>query len=125
MRRPGRGQRQRSGAAVPHPHDQHNQKESSNSACYATLYTKKRIQFYPSAAYRDIISGTNLYYNASAGYDPATGLGTPDAWNIARDLAVFIPMDDRYVGVRMRRTPTYLSSIVYCHLSATFCCVNA
>jgi hypothetical protein len=40
----------------------------------------------PYLAYHDITSGTNLFYPATAGYDLATGMGTPDAWNIARDL---------------------------------------
>ena len=41
-------------------------------------------QIYP--AYHDIVTGTNLYYQANLSYDMATGMGTPDAWNIARDL---------------------------------------
>jgi hypothetical protein len=41
-------------------------------------------QIYP--AYHDIVTGSNLYYQAGLGYDMATGMGTPDAWNIARDL---------------------------------------
>ncbi|GCE20175.1 S53 family peptidase [Dictyobacter kobayashii] len=46
----------------------------------------------PYPAFHDIINGTNLYYKAGPGYDPATGLGSPIAWNIARDLAVIIPL---------------------------------
>jgi len=38
-------------------------------------------------AYHDITSGNNLYYSATAGYDPASGVGTPDVWNFARDAA--------------------------------------
>jgi kumamolisin len=34
-----------------------------------------------------VTSGNNLYYSATSGYDMATGVGTPDAWNFARDLA--------------------------------------
>jgi len=30
--------------------------------------------------------GTNLYYPAGPGYNLATGLGTPDVWNLTRDL---------------------------------------
>ncbi|GCE20172.1 hypothetical protein KDK_39720 [Dictyobacter kobayashii] len=41
-------------------------------------------QVYPP--YHDITTGSNLYYKAGPGYDMATGIGTPDAWNIARDL---------------------------------------
>ena len=36
--------------------------------------------------FHDITVGTNLYYPATPGYDLATGLGTPDVWNLARDL---------------------------------------
>ncbi|GLV53835.1 hypothetical protein KDH_06860 [Dictyobacter sp. S3.2.2.5] len=39
------------------------------------------------SAYHDVTSGNNLYYSATTGYDNATGIGSPDAWNIARDLA--------------------------------------
>jgi len=38
-------------------------------------------------AYHDVTSGNNLYYSATAGYDPASGVGTPDVWNLARDAA--------------------------------------
>ena len=41
----------------------------------------------PYAALHDITSGTNGAYNAGAGWDAVTGLGTPDVWNLARDLA--------------------------------------
>ncbi|MFI5337754.1 MAG: S8 family serine peptidase, partial [Opitutales bacterium] len=37
-------------------------------------------------AFHDVTMGTNLHYPATPGYDMATGLGTPDAWNLARDL---------------------------------------
>lgn len=39
------------------------------------------------APYHDITSGTNGAYNCSTGWDAVTGLGTPDLWNLARDLA--------------------------------------
>ena len=39
------------------------------------------------SAYHDITSGTNLFYSASSGYDLASGIGSPDIWNFARDLA--------------------------------------
>jgi kumamolisin len=35
----------------------------------------------------DVTAGTNDFYPAGPGYDMVTGLGTPDAWNLARDLA--------------------------------------
>jgi subtilase family serine protease len=39
------------------------------------------------SAYHDITSGNNLYYSATTGYDLATGIGSPDVWNFARDVA--------------------------------------
>ena len=39
------------------------------------------------APFHDVTSGDNLYYPATAGYDQASGIGTPDIYNIARDLA--------------------------------------
>ncbi|MGI8589274.1 MAG: protease pro-enzyme activation domain-containing protein [Chloroflexia bacterium] len=38
-------------------------------------------------AYHDITAGTNGVYNAGPGWDAVTGLGSPDLWNVARDLA--------------------------------------
>jgi subtilase family serine protease len=38
-------------------------------------------------AYHDITSGNNLYYSAGTGYDVASGIGTPNVWNFARDVA--------------------------------------
>jgi len=39
--------------------------------------------------FHDVTAGTNLFYAAGPGYDMATGLGTPNAWNLARDLAQY------------------------------------
>ncbi|HZC04494.1 MAG TPA: protease pro-enzyme activation domain-containing protein [Ktedonobacterales bacterium] len=53
-------------------------------AASATLYTLfNTSQTYP--AYHDVTSGSNLYYPATTGYDLASGMGTPDVWNLARD----------------------------------------
>ncbi len=38
-------------------------------------------------AYHDITVGNNLHFNATTGYDLASGIGTPDVWNFARDAA--------------------------------------
>lgn len=46
-------------------------------------------QQFPS--YRDVSSGNNLFYPATVGYDLATGLGTPDVFNIARNLQAAPP----------------------------------
>lgn len=37
------------------------------------------------APFHDVSSGNNLYYMAGSNYDLATGLGSPDVYNIARD----------------------------------------
>jgi subtilase family serine protease len=37
--------------------------------------------------FHDVSSGTNLFYPATANYDEASGWGSPDIYNIARDLA--------------------------------------
>ncbi len=52
----------------------------------AELYTLfNTTQTY--SAYHDITSGNNLYYPATTGYDMASGIGSPDVWNLARDAA--------------------------------------
>jgi hypothetical protein len=55
---------------------------SINSTLYSLFNTSQNY-----APYHDITSGNNLYYNATSGYDVASGIGSPDAWNIARDVA--------------------------------------
>ena len=41
-------------------------------------------QAYP--AFHDVQTGNNLYYNATPGWDYASGLGSPDGWNLLRDV---------------------------------------
>ncbi len=43
-----------------------------------------QAQFTP---FHDVTSGTNLYYPATTNYDEASGWGSPDVYNIARDVA--------------------------------------
>jgi kumamolisin len=43
----------------------------------------------PYPAFHDITKGTNLAYPATPGYDLSTGLGSPDAYNLARDLEAY------------------------------------
>src|SRR5713226_942349 len=44
----------------------------------------QQTQFAP---FHDVTSRTNLYYPATTGYDEASGWGSPDIYNIARDVA--------------------------------------
>lgn len=55
---------------------------SASADIYALFNTTQTYE-----AYHDITSGNNLYYSATTGYDVASGIGSPDAWNFARDAA--------------------------------------
>jgi kumamolisin len=39
------------------------------------------------APFHDVTSGTNLFYPATANYDMGSGIGSPDIFNIAQDIA--------------------------------------
>lgn len=56
----------------------------ANPALYALARTSQ-----PYPPYHDVTLGSNLAYPATPGYDMASGLGTPDAWNLARDLLAY------------------------------------
>jgi subtilase family serine protease len=67
--------------------NQYLQSQGKSRVGYAnpTLYTLYNAQQqYP--AFHDITSGNNLYYPATSNYDLASGMGSPDIYNIARDL---------------------------------------
>ncbi len=67
---------------------------------YMQAQGKKRIGFanpalyglfnaqQPFPAYHDVIAGNNLFYPATSNYDLASGIGSPDIYNIARDLVM-------------------------------------
>jgi kumamolisin len=74
----------------------------SASALIYRLYNTP--QTYP--AYHDVVAGNNLYYQATPGYDLATGIGSPDAWNIARDLTTVVPAGNTGAGVKLPLLPT-------------------
>ena len=54
----------------------------ANPALYKLFNTAQ-----PYSPFHDVIAGDNLYYSATRGYDLASGIGSPDIYNIARDLA--------------------------------------
>ncbi|HXZ05151.1 MAG TPA: protease pro-enzyme activation domain-containing protein [Ktedonobacteraceae bacterium] len=63
-----------------------NQQKSRIGFADPVLYgLENATQQYPP--FHDVTSGTNLYYPATAGYDEASGWGSPDIYNIARDVA--------------------------------------
>lgn len=45
-------------------------------------------------AYHDVIYSNNPCYPATTGYDMATGIGTPDVWNMASDLLLGVVAND-------------------------------
>ncbi|GAC1402293.1 MAG: hypothetical protein NVSMB49_18180 [Ktedonobacteraceae bacterium] len=52
-----------------------------NPALYHLFNTQQQ---YP--AFHDVTTGNNLFFPATPGYDLASGIGSPDVYNIARDL---------------------------------------
>jgi kumamolisin len=42
------------------------------------------------ADFHDVTAGGNRYYDAGPGWDYATGLGSPDVWNLTRDLTAYL-----------------------------------
>ena len=63
-----------------------NQGQSRIGFANPALYALQNAQ-QPFAPFHDITSGDNLYYAATSGYDEASGWGSPDVYNIARDFA--------------------------------------
>jgi subtilase family serine protease len=44
----------------------------------------------PYPPFHDVTAGSNRYYAARAGWDPATGLGSPNVYNLARDTVAYL-----------------------------------
>lgn len=44
----------------------------------------------PLAPYHDVNFGGNRFYQTTPGWDPATGLGSPDVFNLARDMVAYL-----------------------------------
>ncbi len=55
----------------------------ANPALYGVFNAQQSLP-----AFHDVTGGTNLYYPAAAGYDMASGIGSPDINNLAQDLAL-------------------------------------
>ena len=52
---------------------------------YAIAATPQR-----APAFHDLTKGTNRYYPATNGWDFATGLGSPDVYNLAQDVVAYM-----------------------------------
>ncbi len=55
---------------------------SANPALYSLFNSQQA-----TPAFHDVTSGNNLFYPATTGYDMASGIGSPDVDNMAKDLA--------------------------------------
>jgi kumamolisin len=44
----------------------------------------------PFPPFHDVTVGANRYFAAAPGWDPATGLGSPDVYNLARDMVAYL-----------------------------------
>lgn len=61
------------------------QNKPTLGSAHTVLYNLFKTQ-QAQPPYHDVTTGTNLHYPATQGYDLASGMGTPDAGNIAQDL---------------------------------------
>ena len=69
---------------------------------YATSHHAGRIGFVdpilyalakggqPYTPFHDVTAGSNRYYPARPGWDPATGLGSPNVYDLARDMLTYL-----------------------------------
>lgn len=64
----------------------------------------------PYPPFHDITSGTNGTYSCGPGWDPVTGLGSPDLWNLARDLSAAGPPPTATTTVTAPPTATVTST---------------
>jgi subtilase family serine protease len=55
----------------------------------ALYYFARSPQGLPAPAFHEITEGSNLHYPATSGWNPATGLGSPDVAHLADDFAWF------------------------------------
>jgi kumamolisin len=71
--------------------EQYVAKQGVGRTCFlAPILYKLALTKQPYPAFHDVRQGGNRYYPAKVGWDYATGLGSPDVWNLARDLAAYV-----------------------------------
>jgi subtilase family serine protease len=67
------------------------QKQGVSKHCFlAPILYKLATTKQPYPGFHDVKAGGNRFYDAKPGWDYATGLGSPDVWNLARDLVAFL-----------------------------------
>jgi kumamolisin len=70
--------------------NQYMQRQGAGPLCFAPtlLYHVAALHRAPPP-FHDVTLGSNRYYPAARGWDAATGLGSPDVWNLARDAVAY------------------------------------
>ena len=71
--------------------EQYTAVQGVKTTCFlAPLLYHLALTAQPYPAFHDVTLGGNRHFNANPGWDYATGLGSPDVWNLARDLAAYL-----------------------------------
>jgi kumamolisin len=71
--------------------EQYARSQGVSRRCFlAPLLYKLASTQQPYPPFHDVVLGGNRYYDAGKGWDYATGLGSPDVWNLARDLTAYL-----------------------------------
>jgi kumamolisin len=71
--------------------EQFAKKDGVKRRCFlAPILYKLAATHQAHPAFHDVKLGGNRYYDAGPGWDYATGLGSPDVYNLARDLAAYL-----------------------------------
>jgi subtilase family serine protease len=71
--------------------EQYAASQGVKKTCFlAPLLYRLALSSQPYPAFHDVTLGGNRHFSAGPGWDYATGLGSPDVWNLARDLAVYL-----------------------------------
>ena len=71
--------------------EQYAAKQGVTRRCFlAPLLYQLAAPGQPYPAFHDVRLGGNRYYDAGQGWDYATGLGSPDVYNLARDLTAYL-----------------------------------
>jgi kumamolisin len=69
--------------------EQYAAKHGVTAHCFLAPILYKLAAVSP-AAFHDVTAGGNRYYDAHPGWDNATGLGSPDVWNLARAYTAYM-----------------------------------
>jgi kumamolisin len=71
--------------------EQYARSQGVTKRCFlAPILYKLASTTQPYQPFHDVVLGGNRYYDAKKGWDYATGLGSPDVWNLARDLTAYL-----------------------------------